>query len=993
MNINNTFKPYSKNLDQIFSDDNNKGKYKYSIPDFQRQYSWTNKNLDELWKDLNEAFKNKEECYFMGSFVLVYEEEGDKTINYHLIDGQQRFTTFIIMMYVLIYDFKNKLKNRTIKNIEKYLQLDEDKVAFTLQSNPNYDGMFDKCIRDRENKSFKHEDIITEKMLKEDDPEYNYINTAYFFYDHFASYVGNLDEFINYIFSKVRVIKTICYDENFAIKMFISLNDRGLPLSNSDNFKSWLYSKCEHSYRQTFNSEWKLLVEFNNDNEIPMDNFIVWYEYYLLKNNPKLSVVDELKQKLDSKKARDIVNELNKFKECVKKVYHPTENTNLIYSLRYVKWDRYVISALVSAFMVDYDNKTELFKQMRRLFYIAFVAGDNVNSIKNTAFKLIEYIVDKHDIDDIKQLVDDYVYRKDRIARLYKNINGDVYGKDFFKPLMLALDFSMREENTVTYQSSEMIHMDHILPKAYQTEKNNEWYYIKDHVTVNKIINSIGNMALLQKFKNIKALNKGFEKKLLYYSGYDEDGNVLETKNVKGIKSFYTTQKKINEYKNKEKKWTSSCIETRKSLMIERIEKLLSISEEDKDINLDNDKSNTKSGKWLYKNNKYNNKQFVKEVLKDYLVDKKITKFIDIPKEIVEHKIYHRNFISEQDDNSRFKFEVNGMNLYLSGVYYASETPEIIERIKNYYNFEYEFIENTSVKVQQEVVETVLNKLNETFKGKFNFVCVNNKKVKSYIQFADERWVNDKMHFEIFTNTADWNNKIVNSRIELHFEKSKSDNYVEYLNNYNFDVNKALTPSAIVGIYDGKTISENIELNFTDEYATEDTIDNIVTVLVDYTNKYGELLNEMIENYDVPGSSISEKERTFFYTEFNKHLISKNNPFPTRKANDRNWYDIGIGSRKTHVTIELVNKEGFIRIGLYMNNDKEHYDLMLKNKDIIENKLGLNLEWNRECKGDVSRIYYRLFGLDFNDHSNYDELIDKVIDIADKMQKVFKEYI
>ena len=44
MNINNTFKPYSKNLDQIFSDDNNKGKYKYSIPDFQRQYSWTNKN-------------------------------------------------------------------------------------------------------------------------------------------------------------------------------------------------------------------------------------------------------------------------------------------------------------------------------------------------------------------------------------------------------------------------------------------------------------------------------------------------------------------------------------------------------------------------------------------------------------------------------------------------------------------------------------------------------------------------------------------------------------------------------------------------------------------------------------------------------------------------------------------------------------------------------------------------------------------------------------
>ena len=65
------FKPCNKTLDDIFTNDHIKKKFRYSIPDFQRQYSWVNKNLEELWKDLNEAFNKHDECYFMGSFVLV----------------------------------------------------------------------------------------------------------------------------------------------------------------------------------------------------------------------------------------------------------------------------------------------------------------------------------------------------------------------------------------------------------------------------------------------------------------------------------------------------------------------------------------------------------------------------------------------------------------------------------------------------------------------------------------------------------------------------------------------------------------------------------------------------------------------------------------------------------------------------------------------------------------------------------------------------------
>ena len=102
---------------------------------------------------------------------------------------------------------------------------------------------------------------------------------------------------------------------------------------------------------------------------------------------------------------------------------------------------------------------------------------------------------------------------------------------------------------------------------------------------------------------------------------------------------------------------------------------------------------------------------------------------------------------------------------------------------------------------------------------------------------------------------------------------------------------------------------------------------------------------------------------------------------------------MAIGSSSSHISIELINKEKYIRIGLYMVDDKEFFDKLYENKKNIENELGLKLEWLRECSGNVSRVKYNVSGLNYNNHSNYDELINKSIEIASKMQRVFKRYI
>ena len=155
--------------------------------------------------------------------------------------------------------------------------------------------------------------------------------------------------------------------------------------------------------------------------------------------------------------------------------------------------------------------------------------------------------------------------------------------------------------------------------------------------------------------------------------------------------------------------------------------------------------------------------------------------------------------------------------------------------------------------------------------------------------------------------------------------------------------------------------------------------------------------NDFIKNNKVNGNknelNNTQSERLIFWNRFNEILIDKGKPFNVRKATTDHWYDVAIGSSSSHISIELINKEKHVRIGLYMVDDKEYFDKLFANKDTIETQLGIKLEWQRECSGNVSRVKYKLPGLDYDNHSNYDELINKSIDIAANMQKVFKKYI
>ena len=95
-NMHDNIKAQEKSLDSIFS-----GNYVFSVPSYQRPYSWTKDNAAELFDDLFDAYQNKTsegDSYFLGSLVL---KKDPYKPNSDIIDGQQRLTTLTILLAIL----------------------------------------------------------------------------------------------------------------------------------------------------------------------------------------------------------------------------------------------------------------------------------------------------------------------------------------------------------------------------------------------------------------------------------------------------------------------------------------------------------------------------------------------------------------------------------------------------------------------------------------------------------------------------------------------------------------------------------------------------------------------------------------------------------------------------------------------------------------------------------------------------------------------------
>ena len=104
--------PQLQSIKKYFDFDVEDENRQFIIPEFQRAYSWTEEQCEELWTDINIYFqtcgdKKNVIPYFFGCIILSQEEkfiensdgEEQKVVELKIIDGQQRTITFLLQSH------------------------------------------------------------------------------------------------------------------------------------------------------------------------------------------------------------------------------------------------------------------------------------------------------------------------------------------------------------------------------------------------------------------------------------------------------------------------------------------------------------------------------------------------------------------------------------------------------------------------------------------------------------------------------------------------------------------------------------------------------------------------------------------------------------------------------------------------------------------------------------------------------------------------------
>ena len=137
----------------------------------------------------------------------------------------------------------------------------------------------------------------------------------------------------------------------------------------------------------------------------------------------------------------------------------------------------------------------------------------------------------------------------------------------------------------------------------------------------------------------------------------------------------------------------------------------------------------------------------------------------------------------------------------------------------------------------------------------------------------------------------------------------------------------------------------------------------------------------------------SQSRRLEFWTQFNAIIEERGKPFNKCKPTTDHWYSVAIRSSQCHISIDLVNKNHKIRVGIWIHNNKALFDNFYNHKNEIENVVGMQLDWQRLDNKKASYVCLHINDLDFNDQSNYSQLMNEIIDKVIILKRAFTPFL
>ena len=552
------FKPENLSIEEVFI---NTDSY-YQMPEYQRPYSWDKERVEQLWFDLVESYNNYIEDptvdsnYFLGSLVVVKNGQG-----YDVVDGQQRMTTLTILFCVLRDLDKinlSEIRMTKVKHSIKDMFAGRERLKLTTQLNNQ--AVFETSIINK----------IDFQSSKKKIEENRFLQTAFYFKNliedsqnpESENYIENLSGFIEYLFEKTTLIRVVCYDESFALKLFTVLNDRGLDLSSSDIIKAYLLQKLNEDRRSSFIEVWKRIETICKQAGESLQMVLSLYLYYLKSGNPKKTLHEELKLELKDKEPMEIVLFIEEFAKNLSEINDDYKDKD-ISKLRYLPQSIYWKTILLAAKQVNYPFYQELKDLLVRYYYQSWIADGTSNRVKQTSFKVLKMVKDKKHIYDIKtEIISNLNIYESYLSSLDRS---NVYNFKWHKPLLLSIEYNQQD----SYQFIEInkdLHTEHIFPQEWRSDNLN-WKESFSEDDEKEYLNSLGNLTLLTGKKNICASNRNYLNKKEIYNGNNGKG-------LDGKSSFEITKRIMEDAPNE---WNVEEIIKRKKWLVSQAKEIFDI--------------------------------------------------------------------------------------------------------------------------------------------------------------------------------------------------------------------------------------------------------------------------------------------------------------------------------------------------------------------------------------------------------------------------------
>ena len=593
--------------------------YFYVVPEYQREYVWENSQVEQLLDDLVEEYDSKTQtgAYFIGTLLVCPLDKKDIGQYVEVIDGQQRLITIFLMLCALRFKFKGEKEVSILERILYYESLDGKTLAIDVQYE-NANHIMNMIVDLNESPA----------NIKQQLNSNQYYGSSERILKAYECIVGDLDQkfstieqlrpYLQFIMSQLTFIQ-ISSDFGSALKIFETINDRGVNLNAMDLVKNRIFSNVKDpSNFKKLNGEWKqITMPLEKGREKPLRFlkyfFISNYDVKEYHGKSNLKESELFKWFSDSNTAKQIGYNDNQF-AFIKRIqdnvnhYMNYSRTNdstgqyssqlhSIYQMAGKTFRQHFILLLTISNLHPRIFNDFLCQLECYLFYI-FFTKTQANRIEHNFAEWASSLRKTASISSNRQLlksINDFAQDRfqDEMSEMESELNDALKRlsmsssqKSKIKYFLARLTEHVQGEHdgirTHGNKDYYKLQIEHILPENPKRDLLDEWIRedstedeAQDRYTHNK--NLVGNLVLLEKPLNIVASNNFFSEKLKEY----KCSRRYLTSSIASLshKTKNTSITRINGYLSEYTTWGEGDIRKRHNELVRLAKKVWKISD------------------------------------------------------------------------------------------------------------------------------------------------------------------------------------------------------------------------------------------------------------------------------------------------------------------------------------------------------------------------------------------------------------------------------